>query len=193
MVIIAGLGNPGRKYENTRHNAGFMALDALAESVGIRVNSRRFRALTGKGVIAGVPVLLMKPQTYMNLSGESIRAACDFFHVEPQDLIVFCDDVNFDPGILRIRKSGSAGGHNGLKNIIQQLGSQEFQRIRIGVGKQPEQMDLIDFVLSRFSEEEMKALREAANDAAEAAVVMLRDGTDAAMNRFNGRKETKPE
>ena len=129
----------------------------------------------------------------MNLSGESIRAACDFFHVEPQDLIVFCDDVNFDPGILRIRKSGSAGGHNGLKNIIQQLGSQEFQRIRIGVGKQPEQMDLIDFVLSRFSEEEMKALREAANDAAEAAVVMLRDGTDAAMNRFNGRKETKPE
>ncbi len=193
MYIIAGLGNPDRKYKNTRHNAGFMAVDALAETYGIRVSTRKHRALTGKGLIAGEQVLLMKPQTYMNLSGESIRDAMDFYHLKPENLIVFCDDVNLDLGVLRIRKSGSAGGHNGLKNIILQLGSQDFQRVRIGVGKQPERMDLIDFVLSHFSEEELRVLQEAAGEAAEAASVMIQEGTDAAMNRFNGRKETRPE
>ena len=193
MYIIAGLGNPGNKYENTRHNAGFMAIDALAESIGVRVTTKKHRALTGKGLIGSEQVLLMKPQTYMNLSGESIRDAMDFYHLEPEKLIVFCDDVNLDLGVLRIRKSGSAGGHNGLKNIILQLGSQEFQRVRIGVGKQPQEMDLIGFVLSHFTKEEAEVMKEAAEDAASAALLMLKEGTDAAMNRYNGRKETRPE
>ncbi len=188
MVIIAGLGNPDRKYVNTRHNAGFMALDALAEKYGITVGTKKFRALVGKGVIEGIPVLLMKPQTYMNLSGESIRAAAEFYHVEPEDIIVFCDDVSFDPGVLRIRKSGSAGGHNGLKNIILELASQDFKRIRIGVGKQPEHMDLVAFVLSQFSAEDLETMKEAAKRAADAASVMMTLGADEAMNRYNGKR-----
>lgn len=190
MVIIAGLGNPDRKYEDTRHNAGFMALDALADKYGIEVRTKKHRALIGKGLIEGTPVLLMKPQTYMNLSGESIREAAEYYNVPPEDLIVFCDDVNLELGALRIRKSGSAGGHNGLKNIILELASQEFQRVRIGVGKQPERMDLVSFVLSHFTAEEKKIMEEAAADAADAAVVMMTKGTDEAMNRYNGSRRT---
>lgn len=188
MVIIAGLGNPDKKYQNTRHNAGFDAIDCLADRYSVSVSTKKHRALVGKGVIGGVPVLLMKPQTYMNLSGESVRDAADYYNVPPEKIIVLCDDVNLDLGVLRIRKSGSAGGHNGLKNIIQTLGSQDFQRIRIGVGKQPPEMDLISFVLSHFTREEREEMDNACRRAAEAAVIMITDGTDEAMNRCNGKR-----
>ena len=136
MYIIAGLGNPGREYENTRHNAGFASLDALAKRHGIELTTRKFQALTGSGYIDGQKVLLVKPQTYMNLSGESLRAACDFFKVDPEDgLIVIYDDISLAPGQLRVRKKGSAGGHNGIKNIIAQLGTQNFLRVKVESGK----------------------------------------------------------
>ncbi len=188
MIIIAGLGNPDKKYENTRHNAGFMAIDALADKYNISVTTKKHRALCGKGLIEGIPALLLKPQTYMNLSGESIRDAAEYYNVPPEDILVFCDDVHLDLGVLRIRKNGSAGGHNGLKNIILELASQDFPRIRIGVGKQPEQMDLISFVLSHFTQEEQKTMKEAAESAAEAAVVLLSESPEEAMNRFNGKR-----
>ena len=188
MYIIAGLGNPGRQYENTRHNAGFMALDALADQLGVAVEEREHKALCGKGVIGGERVLLLKPQTFMNLSGESIRAAADFYKVEPEHIMVIYDDISLNPGQLRIRKKGSAGGHNGIKSIIACLGTQEFPRIKVGGGAKPDRMDLADYVLGRFSQVEGRIMEDAAKEAGQAAQSIILDGMEAAMNRYNAKK-----
>ena len=190
MYLIAGLGNPTREYEKTRHNVGFEAIDILADKAGTTVTEKKHKALYGKGYIGGQKVILAKPQTYMNLSGESIREIADFYKIEPENIIILCDDINLSEGQLRIRLKGSAGGHNGLKNIISHLGTQEFPRIRIGVGEKPARMDLADYVLGHFSKEEKEQMEQAFKDGAAAAVAMMNDGVDTAMNRFNGAART---
>ena len=189
MYIIVGLGNPERKYDGTRHNIGFSALTVLADTYGISMDIKKHKAVCGKGVIEGQKVLLAMPQTYMNLSGESVRELVDYYKIDPeQELIVIYDDINLAPGKLRIRPKGSAGGHNGIKNIIAHLGTQEFPRIKVGVGDKPPRMDLADYVLSRFSKEDREKMEQAFKDAAEAVEVMIAEGPDAAMNQFNGHK-----
>ncbi len=188
MYIIAGLGNPTKEYEGTRHNVGFAVLDVLADRLFASVEERKFKGYYGRGVIGGEKVILLKPQTYMNLSGESVRAAADFYKVEPDHIIVVYDDISLDVGQLRIRTKGSAGGHNGIKNIIAHLGTQEFPRIKVGVGNKPPRMDLADYVLSRFSKEEKGEMEDAYKTAAEAVEAYIKEGPDAAMNRFNGHK-----
>ncbi len=193
MVIIAGLGNPTREYENTRHNIGFMAVDALADKYNISVMYCRHRALVGKGVIGGTKVVLVKPLTYMNLSGEAIRAVVDYYKVDAASgLIVIYDDISLDVGQLRIRKKGSAGGHNGIKNIIANLGSDTFLRIKVGVGEKPKGYDLADYVLGHFSKEEMKVMAESLEKVDGAVNMMLEDQVDMAMNNYNV-KSTKRE
>ena len=188
MYIIAGLGNPGREYENTRHNAGFASLDALAKRHGIELTTRKFQALTGSGYIDGQKVLLVKPQTYMNLSGESLRAACDFFKVDPEEgLIVIYDDISLAPGQLRVRKKGSAGGHNGIKNIIAQLGTQNFLRVKVGVGEKPAGWDLADYVLGRFPGEEEPVIREALEKTTKACCEIITADVTSAMNKYNNK------
>ena len=189
MYLIAGLGNPTREYEKTRHNVGFEAIDILADKAGTTVTEKKHKALYGKGYIGGQKVILAKPQTYMNLSGESIREIADFYKIEPENIIILCDDINLSEGQLRIRLMGSAGGHNGLKNIISHLGTQEFPRIRIGVGEKPRGMDLADYVLGRFPKEQQAVMEEAYRDAAEAACMMIEDGADAAMNHYNRKNK----
>lgn len=189
MYLIAGLGNPTKEYDKTRHNVGFSVLDVLADKYGIDVSERKHRAYCGKGVIEGQKVLLLKPQTFMNLSGESLRSAVDYYKIDPEDIIVIYDDISLDPGQLRIRLKGSAGGHNGIKNIIAQLGTQEFPRIKVGVGAKPPRMDLADYVLSRFSKGEQERMDEAFRDAAEAAVMMMTEGAERAMNHYNAKKK----
>ena len=189
MYLIAGLGNPTREYEKTRHNVGFEAIDILADKAGTTVTEKKHKALYGKGYIGGQKVILAKPQKYMNLSGESIREIADFYKIEPENIIILCDDINLSEGQLRIRLKGSAGGHNGLKNIISHLGTQEFPRIRIGVGEKPRGMDLADYVLGRFPKEQQAVMEEAYRDAAEAACMMIEDGADAAMNHYNRKNK----
>ena len=191
MYLIAGLGNPTKEYDKTRHNAGFAVIDTLADKYRIDVSEKKHKALCGKGVIEGQKVLLVKPQTFMNLSGESIRAAVDYYKIEPEDIIVIYDDISLDPGQLRIRLKGSAGGHNGIKNIIAHLGTQEFPRIKVGVGAKPPRMDLADYVLSRFSPDEQKQMDKAFQEAAEAAVSMMTDGAERAMNQYNTKKKAE--
>ena len=188
MYIIVGLGNPGKQYEHTRHNVGFEVIDRLAEKHDILMTERKHRAFCGKGLIGGQKAMLVKPQTFMNLSGESVKSAVDFYQIGTDELIVVYDDVSLSPGQLRIRRSGSAGGHNGIKNIIAQLGTQEFPRVKVGVGEKPERMDLADYVLSHFSKGEWEMMEEAFKEAADAVEVMIADGVDAAMNRFNAKK-----
>ena len=188
MYIIAGLGNPTREYEKTRHNVGFEVIDVLADMLGTTVEEKKFKGLYGRGIIGGEKVLLLKPQTFMNLSGESIRAASDFYKVDSEHIIIIYDDISLDVGQLRIRKKGSAGGHNGIKNIIAHLGTQEFPRIKVGVGDKPKKMDLADYVLSRFSKEDRAAMEDAFKEAAKAVEVMITEGMDIAMNQFNGHK-----
>ena len=191
MYLIAGLGNPTREYEKTRHNVGFDTIDVLADRINTDVAERKFKGLYGKGMLGGEKVILLKPQTFMNLSGESVRAAADFYKIPPDHIIVIYDDISLDVGQLRIRTKGSAGGHNGIKNIIAHLGTQEFPRIKIGVGGKPPRMDLADYVLSRFPAEERKIMETAFRDAAEAAGVLIAEGPDAAMNRFNGPRNVE--
>ena len=187
MYIIAGLGNPTKEYEGTRHNVGFDVIDRLSERYNIDVTMEKHRALIGKGMIAGQKVILVKPQTYMNLSGESIRSVIDYYKVDPEkELIVIYDDISLVPGGIRIRKKGSAGGHNGIKNIIAHLGTQEFPRVRIGVGEKPARMDLADYVLGHFPKEEAETMTTAFKDGAAAVVDMMTEGVEAAMNHFNG-------
>ena len=189
MFIIVGLGNPSKEYEGTRHNAGFEVIDRISDKYNISVDTKKHRALIGKGIIEGQKVILAKPQTFMNLSGESVRSLLDYYKVdEEQELIVIYDDISLEPGQLRIRLKGSAGGHNGIKNIIAHLGTQEFPRIKVGVGAKPPKMDLADYVLSRFSKEDREKMEQAFKDAAEAVEVMIAEGPDAAMNQFNGHK-----
>ena len=191
MYLIAGLGNPTREYEKTRHNDGFSVIDVLADKYTIDVSDRKHKALCGRGVIEGEKVLLLKPQTFMNLSGESIREAVDYYKIDPEDIIVIYDDISLEPGQLRIRLKGSAGGHNGIKNIIAHLGTQEFPRIKVGVGAKPPKMDLADYVLSRFGAEEQKIMDEAFGEAAEAAVMMMTTGAERAMNHYNAKKKAE--
>ena len=188
MYIIAGLGNPGKKYEHTRHNVGFDVMDVLAEKYNIRMDEKKYKAICGKGMIGSEKVVLVKPQTFMNLSGESIAEAVNFYKVDPEHIIIVYDDISLDVGQLRIRKKGSAGGHNGIKNIIAHLGTQEFPRIKVGVGDKPKKMDLADYVLSRFSKEDSAVMEDAFREAAGAVEMMIIQGADAAMNQFNGHK-----
>ena len=184
--IVVGLGNPGAKYDNTRHNAGFRALEGYCARSGQKIDRMKFKALAGEGMLGGKRVLFLKPQTFMNLSGESIREAVDFYKIDPEtELIVIYDDISLAPGNLRIRKKGSAGGHNGRKNIILHLGTQVFSRIRVGVGEKPAGWDLADYVLGGFSKEDEALVKEACEHAAEAAAEILTDGPDKAMNDFN--------
>ena len=189
MYMIAGLGNPGKEYDNTRHNIGFAFIDAIAEEYDIHVMDVKLKALTGKGMMGGQKVLLVKPLTFMNLSGESIRPLVDYYKVDPEsELIVVSDDITLSPGGIRIRKKGSAGGHNGLKNIIGQLGTENFRRIRIGVGEKPKGYDLADYVLGHFSREEQPLMQEGIAKAKEALNLILAGNIDQAMNEYN-RKE----
>lgn len=186
MFVIVGLGNPTAEYAGTRHNVGFDVIDTIAEKYNISVTERKFRAFCGKGIIAGQKVLLVKPQTYMNLSGESVRSVLDFYKVDVEtELLVIFDDVSLDVGQLRIRKKGSAGGHNGIKNIIQHVGTNVFQRIKVGVGEKPKNYDLADYVLGHFSKAEKEEMEEGYKKAVSAVEFMVQGEIDAAMNEFN--------
>jgi PTH1 family peptidyl-tRNA hydrolase len=190
MFVIAGLGNPDRKYARTRHNIGFDVVDALADRYHISMNEKKYKALCGTGVIEGQKVLLVKPQTYMNLSGESIAEAVNFYKLDPaSELIVIFDDISLDPGNIRIRKKGSAGGHNGIKNIIAMLGTQDFMRIKVGVGEKPKDGDLIAHVLGTMSKEDRAKAEDAIEDAVSAACLMLNGRVDQAMNDYNAKKQ----
>lgn len=190
MFIIAGLGNPDRQYEGTRHNVGFDVIDRIADKYNIAVDGRKHRAFVGKGVIEGRKVILAKPQTYMNLSGESIRSLADYYKIDAEhELLVVYDDINLDVGSLRIREKGSAGGHNGIKNIIACMGTQIFPRIRVGVGEKPSKYDLADYVLGHFSKAERALMDEAYDSAAAAAVMILSGRIQDAMNEYNRKKK----
>ena len=190
MFVIAGLGNPTSQYEGTRHNIGFDVMDALAEKYNISISEKKHKALCGKGVIEGEKVLLVKPQTYMNLSGESIAEILNYYKVDAEeDFLVVFDDISLAPGNIRIRKKGSAGGHNGIKNIIAMTGTQNFKRIKVGVGEKPKGWDLADYVLGRFPDEDRKKVNDAIEDAIGAVSMILRGETDQAMNCYNAKKE----
>ena len=187
--LIVGLGNPGREYEKTRHNAGFRALDILADQLGTKVDKLKYQGLYAQVNYEGKKLFLLKPQTYMNLSGRSVLQLSAYFNIPPQRIIVMFDDISLEPGRLRIRADGSAGGHNGIKSIIQELGSQDFPRVKIGVGAKPHpEYDLADWVLSTFSANEEKALAVSLDNAAKAALAIIDRGVPEAANRFNGSK-----
>lgn len=185
MKLIVGLGNPTMQYAGTRHNVGFSAILDMADQYNIGLTEKKHKAIYGIGRIAGEKVILAMPQTYMNLSGESVRELMDYYKLGTEDLVVIYDDIDLDLGKLRIREKGSAGGHNGIKNIIAHTGTQEFTRIRVGVGAKPKQMDLADYVLSRFTKEEQPVIRDAVRTAAKAVEVMISQDVMAAMNQFN--------
>ena len=184
--LIVGLGNPGRRYENTRHNAGFIALDYLADDLGVRVNRIKFKSTVGEATVAGHRCLLMKPSTFMNLSGQAVTEAMRFYKLPPQKVIILCDDINLDVGKLRIRRKGSDGGQNGIKNIIYLSGSDEFPRVKIGIGKKPHpEYDLKDWVLSRFTDKDKTILKDTLPKIANAVGLMVNDDIDKAMNMYN--------
>ncbi|MDO4832786.1 MAG: aminoacyl-tRNA hydrolase [Clostridia bacterium] len=186
MYIIAGLGNPGPDYEKTRHNIGFLTANAIAADLGVKIDRLKFKSLTANAVIAGEKCLLMKPQTFMNNSGEAIGEAARFFKVPPENVIVISDDISLPPGTIRIRRKGSAGGHNGLKSIIAHLGSDNFPRVKVGVGERKNlDSDLADHVLGTFSKEDAKVMNEAILDAVDAVELIVSGKTDEAMNRYN--------
>ena len=192
MFIIAGLGNPDEKYQGTRHNVGFDVVDRLAEKYQIAVDTKKHRALIGKGVIEGQKVLLVKPQTYMNLSGESIRSIVEYYKIDPEEeLLVIYDDISLEVGQLRIRRKGSAGGHNGIKNIIANLGSSVFPRIKVGVGEKPPKWDLADYVLGHFSKDDRAKMQEGYTRAMHAAEMLVAGDVEQAMNEYN--KKAKQE
>ena len=185
--LLVCLGNPGDQYENTRHNVGFMVADELGERHNIPIQRLKFRALTNTITVGDEKVLLMKPVTYMNLSGEAVHEAAAFYKIPPERVLVISDEVSLAPGKIRVRRSGSAGGHNGLKNIIAHLGTDQFPRIRLGVGQKPHpDYDMADWVLGKFQGEDKKAVEEAVKRAADAAECLIREGVDKAMNRYNG-------
>ena len=190
MYLIAGLGNPGKQYEHTRHNMGFDTIDELADRYRVPSCGVAHKAMYGKGMIAGEKVILAKPLTYMNLSGDSIREFISYYKMDPEtELIVIYDDIDLEPGQIRIRKKGSAGGHNGIKSIINQIGTQNFYIIKVGVGAKPKGWDLADYVLGRFPSEERNLVDEAIREAAKAVEVILDEGIEAAMNRYNAKKK----
>ena len=190
MYIIAGLGNPTKQYEGTRHNVGFDVIDRIADEYNISVDGRKGRALIGKGMIGGQKVLLVKPQTYMNMSGESLRELVNYYKIdEEHELLVIYDDISLDVGQLRIRKKGSAGGHNGIKNIIAHLGGQVFPRIKVGVGEKPPKYDLADYVLGHFSKAEQELMSEGYDNAVKAVELIVSDQISEAMNEYNRKKK----
>ena len=191
MILIAGLGNPEKDYRNTRHNIGFEVLNKFAYDNNLSFNKAKFRSHIVEGHIGGQKIMLMKPQTYMNLSGEAIKAAMIFHKLKMEDLIVICDDTALNVGEIRIRKQGSSGGQNGLKNIIYQLESDVFTRIRVGIGSKPSGYDMKDYVLSRFRQGETEAMIEGVTKATDALDIMLRDSVDNAMNKFNKKKHVE--
>ena len=190
MYLVVGLGNPGKEYEGTRHNAGFEVIDRIADKYNISVDTKKHRALIGKGIIGGQKVILAKPQTFMNLSGESVRSLLDYYKVdEEQEFIVIYDDISLDNGQIRIRAKGSAGGHNGIKNIIAHLGGQVFPRVKVGVGEKPSKYDLADYVLGHFSKEEQVLMDEGYAHAVHAVEMILEGDISAAMNEYNRKKK----
>lgn len=190
MYIIVGLGNPGLDYRNTRHNAGFNVIEKLADKYNIRTDFEKHKAVCGNGIVDGNKAILAMPVTFMNLSGESVRQLVDYYKIDVEsELIVVYDDIYLEPGQIRIRKSGSAGGHNGMKNIILHLGTDKFMRVRVGVGEKPKEMDLAKYVLGHFSEEDRKIMAEAYVRAGESVVTIMNEGIDAAMNKFNASKK----
>lgn len=194
MFLIVGLGNPGKQYEHTRHNIGFDVMDAIADKYHISISEKKHKALCGKGVINGVKVVLAKPQTFMNLSGESVAELLNYYKLDPEnEMLVIYDDISLVPGNLRIRKKGSAGGHNGIKNIIAMTGTQNFLRIKVGVGEKPKGWDLADHVLGHFDAADRKLVEEAAEQAVLAAEQILDGNVDAAMNEFNSKKKDQCE
>ena len=185
MLINAGLGNPGKEYENTRHNAGFMVMDALAEKIGADISEKKHKALCGKGVIGGEKVILMKPQTYMNLSGEAVAPLARFYKVPAEDVIVIYDDMDLPTGKLRLRMKGGSGGHRGIESLLYHLRQDTFNRVRLGIGRPPVGWAVPDYVLSRFHQEEQEDLNSALEKAADAVEGILKLGMSNAMNRFN--------
>ncbi|MBS4888535.1 MAG: aminoacyl-tRNA hydrolase [Anaerococcus vaginalis] len=188
MYYIVGLGNPGIQYENTRHNAGFITIDYLARKYSIDVRKIKFKSLIGQGVISGQKVMLVKPQTYMNNSGEAIREIYNYFDFDHDKLIVIYDDIDIDFGSIRIRKKGSAGTHNGMKSIIYNLGFDDFPRIKVAVGKKPSYMDLANFVLSGFSKQEAKIIEEEVKLTSDAIEMILEEGIEKSMSMFNSKR-----
>lgn len=188
LKVIVGLGNPGNKYENTRHNVGFCTIDTLSDKYGIKVDRLKHKALAGEGNMKGVRVVLVKPQTFMNLSGESVRDIIEWYKLAVDNLVVIYDDVDLPVGTIRIRPNGSSGTHNGMKSIIYQLQSDEFPRVRIGIGKAPEGWDLADYVLSRYTGDDAVIIRKSIEKAADAAAAIVTDGVAAAMNMYNGER-----
>lgn len=189
MYLIVGLGNPGMRYAGTRHNIGFDTVTHLSGRFRIPLNRKEHKAVCGSGFVEGQKVLLAQPQTFMNLSGEAVRSLVDFYKIDPEEeLLVIYDDISLPPGQIRVRAKGSAGGHNGIKNIIAMLGTQVFPRIKLGVGEKPPEWELADYVLSRFPAETEPDIREALARAADAAVCMVKEGVTAAMNQYNGKR-----
>ena len=188
MYLIVGLGNPGREYAGTRHNIGFGVITRISEKYNIALNHKEHKAICGKGMIGGEKVILAKPQTYMNLSGESVGSLADYYKIDAENIIVAFDDIDLEVGQLRVRRKGSAGGHNGIKNIIQHLGTNEFPRVKVGVGAKPEGGDLVRHVLGRFSKKDEAVMRDVLDLAVDAVELMVTDGVDAAMNRFNAKR-----
>lgn len=185
IFIIAGLGNPGKKYENTRHNVGFDTIDYLSDKYSIKVSRIGFKAVYGEGEIEGKKVILLKPQTFMNLSGESIREITEWYKIPAESLIIIYDDIDLEPGKIRVRPKGSSGTHNGMKSVIYQLQSDSFPRVRIGIGRAPEKWDLADYVLSKFSKEDREIIDQSIEKAAEAAIMITNSGLNKAMNSYN--------
>ena len=185
MYLIVGLGNPTKKYEKTRHNMGFDCIDKLAARHRIEMKRSRFRALVGKGMIAGKQVILCKPTTFMNLSGEAVSRLVNYFKIGLENLVVIYDDTDLDVGKIRIKGKGSAGSHNGMKNIVQCLGSSDFKRVRVGIGKRDERTEMVDFVLGTFSSSERKLIEEAQDNATESVEDILSNGVEHAMNKYN--------
>ena len=185
--LIVGLGNPGDRYENTRHNSGFIALDYIAERLGVRLDRLRYQSLTADAVVAGKKVLLMKPQTFMNLSGDAVSAAAAFYHIPPENILVLADDINFAPGVFRIRTAGSSGGHNGLRDIAQKIGSESFPRVKIGVGQKPDGWDLAQFVLSKFPPADLSAVLAAREDIFQTALLFCQGDLPRAASLYNGK------
>lgn len=187
MKLIVGLGNPTNKYEGTRHNVGFDVIDKMADEYGIGLDVIKHKGMYGKGKIDGQTVILLKPMTFMNLSGESVSQVATYYKIASSDIIVVYDDINLDVGRLRVRGKGSAGGHNGIKNIIANLHTEEFPRVRVGVGMKPPRMDLADYVLSHFSNEDRKLVDESYDKAIKAIALLVNDELDKAMNEYNGK------
>lgn len=185
-LLIVGLGNPGSKYENTRHNAGFICIDKIAENLQVKMTKIKFKSYVGEGKIADKKILLMKPTTYMNLSGEAVMEAVNFYKLQPEQVLVVFDDISLEPGKVRIRRKGSHGGHNGIRNIIERMGKDTFPRVKVGVGKKPHpEYDLADWVLSRFTDKEMKEIDEVAKNTIKIAELAIDDNLEKAMNLFN--------